>query len=91
MRIEINEIKTGVYRLVIPEELKLTMKFPDTIPNKLVIDRKYHAAWASSRGYVWVLMRVYNDGTVLMRTPRTRKELKMQATDLRNINKYLNA
>ncbi len=89
MKIEIISSGTDSYKLIIPDELKVKMKFPETIPKKLVLDRKYHAAWASNRGYVWVLKKVFDDGTVLMRTPRTRKELRMNAVDLRNINKYI--
>lgn len=89
--IEINQCKNGDYTLVIPDEIKARMKFAETIPKRLVLDRKYHAAWAFNRAYVWVLKKVFEDGTVLMRTPRTKRDLRMNATDLRNINKYLTA
>jgi hypothetical protein len=61
------------------------------IPKKFVIGRKYHCSWATSRGFVWVLISFDTDkDEAVIQTPKTKKKLTTQLSSLRNINKYLN-
>lgn len=55
------------------------------LENDLVVGRKYHCAWALSRGMVWRLITINGD-MVTLRTPKTRKEIKVKKSDLRELN-----
>ena len=50
------------------------------------IGNLYHLAWASNRGYVWRLIKINDDGTCNMKTPRTNKPLLAKLKDLRYTN-----
>ena len=60
----------------------------DELVKTPILGRKYHLSWASNRGMVWVLHQVMND-KVILKTPRTHKQLIANTKDLREINKHI--
>ncbi len=58
----------------------------DDIPEELIIGRKYHCTWAKSRGMVWKLTEIRGQ-TAVPQTPKTRKEITTNISNLREINK----
>ena len=52
-----------------------------------IVGRKYHLTWAQ-RGCVWILKEINTDGVrCLLQTPRTKKYLVANLSDLRHTRK----
>lgn len=51
-----------------------------------IIGRMYHVAWAKS-GCCWNLISI-NDDSCIMRTPKSKKNINVKISDLREIKKH---
>lgn len=49
-----------------------------------VLGKLYHLSWAHSRGCVWNLIKINENGIIVMRTPKTKKEITAKLSDLRH-------
>ena len=58
-----------------------TCPFPMEVATDPMVGKKYHVAWAHP-GCVWVLMAIDGE-TCTMKTPKTKKTIKVQKKDLR--------
>lgn len=65
---------------------EIVIKEIDRVPMYLKIGNKYHCTWASP-GCVWVLKGIGSNGTVLLETPKTKKQLETTASSLRLTHK----
>lgn len=54
-----------------------------SIPDKLILGKSYHVSWAHN-GCVWRLCKLNEDGTALMQTKVSKKEITVKQSDLRN-------
>lgn len=59
----------------------------NSIPDKLQEGRSYHVSWAHN-GCVWRLIKLNDNGTCLLRTKATNKEIAVKQSDLRNTREY---
>lgn len=57
----------------------------DHFPKEFLVGRKYHVAWAKKRGMVWRLKEIQGDMALLI-TPKSRKEIRVKKSDLRELN-----
>lgn len=68
------------------ESIEIKILPEDHTPKKLIVGDKYHVSWANNNAMVWIL-KGYDEIYAFLQTPKSKKDLTVKITDLRDLNK----